>query len=90
MSYSHCLIVLLVAGRGLASEPAHDSGGEDHGGHDFPIPYIILFVILCLFLGNIAKSIKEKTSLPYSPQLLVFGVVLGCFYPVMGDLGKAV
>jgi NhaP-type Na+/H+ or K+/H+ antiporter len=62
-----------------ATIEAHDThaGGHGHGEHHIPAESsIILLVFTMMFIGGILRFICEHTNIPYSPLLLISGVVL--------------
>ena len=72
----------------ITNEPAEEH--KKHEEHESSEAYIILFVILCLVSGVICKEIKKSTNIPYSPQLLVIGLILGSYYQQLGDISTSI
>ena len=51
---------------------------------------IVLYCFSGIFLGAILKEVKKKTSIPYSPMILISGLAIGAFKEYLGFLGDAV
>lgn len=51
---------------------------------------IIKFIFLSLLLGGLLKEIKKKTNIPYSPMLLLSGILFGLFAKNMGIVGESI
>lgn len=52
--------------------------------------YIIFFLITTLLIGAICREISKKTNIPYTPQLLLIGVLLGSYYKNLGDFSISI
>ena len=52
--------------------------------------YIIFFLIITLMIGAICREVSKKTSIPYTPQLLLIGMVLGAYYKSLGDFSISI
>lgn len=50
---------------------------------------VILFVFVGLLLGSILREVNKKTKIPYTPMLLVLGIVLGYFRESLGIVGES-
>jgi hypothetical protein len=61
-----------------ASEP-HTNSGEESGGHHETGPLVVLFVFFGLLCGAILREFNKKTGIPYTPMLLILGIILGYF-----------
>lgn len=66
------------------SESAH--GGSVPGAciTDHEQPLLVLFVFLGLALGGLLRQVNRKTKLPYTPMLIVFGIIIGCYRDSLG------
>ena len=53
-----------------ASEGSHES---ENG------PTIIFFVIIGLLIGTFIREISKRTKIPYTPMVLLIGIILGEF-----------
>jgi len=76
-----------------ATEPHSPEGHEDahsHGHEISPGGMMIFFIFICLFAGAIFKEIKKKTNIPYTPMVLIFGLVIGYYDTQLGFFGEAV
>ena len=51
---------------------------------------VVLYTFSGIFLGAILKEVKKKTSIPYSPMILISGLAIGAFNDYLGFLGDAV
>ena len=63
---------------------------ETKEDHKLGEALVVYFVIICIIIGGVAREIKKKTGIPYTPMLLVFGMLLGALSSKLGDLGAAV
>ena len=50
---------------------------------------IVYIISVILVVGGLCREIKKATGLPYTPQLLVFGIILGANAHSIGDMGHA-
>ena len=78
----------------LAQEPDHSPADAtpEHGQaaeHEPGEALIVYIVAVILVIGGICREIKKATNLPYTPQLLVAGILLGTYTARLGDLGHA-
>lgn len=51
---------------------------------------VILYIFSGIFLGSVLKEIKKKTTIPYSPLILISGLVIGIFHQYLSIFGEAV
>jgi hypothetical protein len=49
---------------------------EHAGGHESWEPLIVLFVFVGLLSGSILRELNKKTKFPYTPMLIILGIVL--------------
>jgi len=56
----------------------------DNGGK------IVFIVFMTLIVSAILKEIKKKTNIPFTPMLLVVGLLLGLFEDKLGFVGECV
>lgn len=72
----------------LGSESHEDApeGGEHHENG----PFVVLFIFFGLLCGSLLREINKKTGIPYTPMLLVLGILLGNFRESLGPVGTAV
>lgn len=47
------------------------------GSHLDPGSKVVLFVIITLILGMVAKEINKRIGIPYTPLLIILGGILG-------------
>lgn len=59
------------------SSTAHDEHGEHAEGHHEPNVSPLLFVILALIIGAVARHFLSKIGLPYTVILLIIGLGIG-------------
>ena len=73
------------------AEKGHGEGGEHKGGgeHESSEALVTYAIVVMLILGGFCREIKKLTNMPYTPQLLVVGIVMGACSHMIGDLGKA-
>jgi hypothetical protein len=50
----------------------------------------VLFIFFGLLCGSILREINKKTGVPYTPMLLVLGILLGYFRNDLGPVGSSV
>lgn len=55
-------------------------GGEQHTG-----PTLVFFVILSIMIGALGRSINKQTKFPYTPLILLIGLILGYFREILGE-----
>ena len=62
------------------------SGSEDmdNGGR------IVFLIFMILIVSAILREVKKKTSIPFSPMLLLVGLILGIFEHRLGFVGECV
>ena len=41
------------------------------------IEYLYLFIFIAIFIGVVSKIINKYANIPYTPLLLLFGLILG-------------
>ena len=73
----------LVSGEG-SSEESHTQGHQESG------PLAVLFVFFGLLCGCILREVNKKTGVPYTPMLLVLGIVFGYCRADLGSVGQSV
>lgn len=56
----------------------------DNGGK------IVFLIFMILIVSAILREIKKKTNIPFSPMLLVVGLILGIFEESLGFVGECV
>lgn len=62
---------------------------NDQNDHQPGEAYIVYFVIISLIIGAILREVKKITGIPYTPMLLLVGVLIGGYHKSLGDFGKA-
>ena len=68
----------------------HDSKTKSHDSEEgLTEAYVVYFIIIALLLGAVCVEIKKMTGLPYTPMLLVVGILLGAYSNSFGELGKS-
>lgn len=55
-------------------------GGSSHTG-----PTLVFFVIFSVLVGAICRSINKNTKFPYTPLILMAGLICGYFKDILGD-----
>ena len=51
---------------------------------------VLYFVLVCMLIGAILHEIKKKLGIPYTPMLLIVGIVIGTITDHLGDFGTSV
>lgn len=65
------------------------SGGGGNGGHSAPKEVITVFAILCiLIIAALCREIKKMTGAPFTPLLLVAGMIVGGYIPQLWEFGE--
>ena len=67
-----------------------DDGGGDAAHADHAIEYLFIFIIFGLMIGMFLYWIKALTSIPYTPMLLIVGIILGYFYKSLWVFGESI
>lgn len=67
--------------------PPHMSPGS---AETFYGSAIMLFVLAGLLCGILFRELNKKYGLPYTPLLMLLGVILGNVHPYIGEWGRAV
>lgn len=63
---------------------------EDEKEPEEPGEALIVYIVgVILVIGGLCREIKKMTGIPYTPQLLVVGIVLGCYAKELGVMGHA-
>ena len=76
-----------------------EKGGEHHeeGGHHSTQPSVVLFVFFGLFAGSVLRELNKKTKFPYTPMLIILGIIMGIYHKhlvfivinnILGGIGK--
>lgn len=71
-------------GEGAGEETVEHAHEISNGG------LIIMYTFSVIFMGAIFKEIKKKTNIPYTPMVLIFGLIAGYYNESWGILGKAI
>jgi len=62
-------------------------GGEHHGGHHVANEVlVVLFITMGLLLGGLLREVNKKTKIPYTPMLLVSGMLIGGYREYFGSM----
>lgn len=72
---------------------AHEEHSKHKEHHEHHIPsegLVVWFTFGCLMLGCFCRILKNITGIPYTPQLMVLGVLLGGFSDSLGDFGRSI
>jgi NhaP-type Na+/H+ or K+/H+ antiporter len=65
------------------------SSGNNGGGHSAPKEVITVFAILCILLiAALCREIKKMTGAPFTPLLLVSGMIVGGYIPFLWEFGQ--
>ena len=52
-------------------------------------PIIVFFVIIGLLIGTVFREINKRTKIPYTPMILLIGIILGEFEEALGIWGES-
>lgn len=79
----------------LAAEPLQNSvttpkkSSSGNGKHSAPLEVITVFAILCILLiSALCREIKKMTGIPFTPLLLVAGMICGGYIPQLWEFGE--
>ena len=75
-----------AGGHGNGSAEAH----VDDGHHDTLDVDIVLFLFMCLLVGQHLKQFSSATGIPYTSMITVLGLLLGIYSKKLDRVGKAV
>lgn len=68
-----------------------DAHADDHGGHHDTLDVdIVLFLFMCLLVGQHLKQFASLTGIPYTSMITVLGLLLGIYSKKLDRLGKAI
>lgn len=62
---------------------------QSAGGEIDPIEQLLFFIIYAILIGLGLTGIKYYTSIPYTPMLLIIGLLIGLFNENLGLLGSS-
>jgi hypothetical protein len=51
---------------------------------------VTLFITIGMLIGGICREINKKTNIPYTPMLLVIGMIIGGYREYFGALSDGV
>lgn len=63
----------------------HEEGGSHHSNQSL----VILFIFFGLLLGVILREVNKKTKIPYTPMLVVIGMLMGYYRESLGVIGDS-
>ena len=79
-----------ASGHGDANGSA-EAHADDHGGHHDTLDVdIVLFLFMCLLVGQHLKQFASVTGIPYTSMITVLGLLLGIYSKKLDRLGKAI
>ena len=80
----------------VPTEHAHELDHESSGEHEHiqglshhEQPLILLFVFFGLFIGGLLREVNKKTKFPYTPMLIIAGIILGHWDDNLGSVGRS-
>ena len=83
-----CFIFLLFTI--ITCQPHVELSKEDlEPEEDHRIEYIMLFIILGLFFGFCCLWLSEKTGIPYTPLMLLIGLIIGLLENHLWEIGRS-
>ena len=72
-------------------DATHGAGEHKHAhAHDTSKLDVVLFLFMCLLIGNLFKPLAGAIGVPYTSLITILGVIFGIFYKKMGRLGVAI
>ena len=73
------------------SQGSADAHADDQGGHHDTLDVdIVLFLFMCLLVGQHLKQFASLTGIPYTSMITVLGLLLGIYSKKLDRLGKAI
>ena len=83
---SYFMLLMLVTYVGATENERILAGSdEDHG-----IEFLFIFIVFGLLIGMFLYWIKHLTSIPYTPMLLIVGIIFGYFHRSLGFFGESI
>ena len=70
-------------------QPHANSSEGGHGANSHSGPLVVFIVFFGLLCGTILREVNKKFGSPYTPMLLVLGMVMGYFSHSMGFVGES-
>lgn len=52
-------------------------------------PKIVFFVMIGLLIGAVLREVNKRTKIPYTPMLLLVGIIIGELVDELGILGES-
>lgn len=71
-------------------EDKGDNKHEHEEEHSVNEALVVYFIIICLIIGSLCKEVKKLTGIPFSPLLLVAGILLAYFKSGLGVFEKSI
>jgi len=68
----------------------HHTEGHKAHAHDTSKLDVVLFLFLCLMVGNFFKPLASKIGVPYTSLITILGLILGVFSKKLGRTGVAI
>ena len=73
------------------SQGSADAHADDHGGPHVTLDVdIVLFLFMCLLVGQHLNQFASLTGIPYTSMITVLGLLLGIYSEKLDRLGKAI
>lgn len=70
-------ILNLFIHRNLNAGTDTNSDDINEHEHDHTIEFLMIFIIFGIMISIILSGIKNKTGIPYTPMLLIVGLIIG-------------
>jgi NhaP-type Na+/H+ or K+/H+ antiporter len=67
---------------------ASENESEEHSHHIGAGGKIVFFILTTLFIGCVLKEIKKKTNIPFTPMILIVGLIMGFYSKKLMFLGE--
>jgi len=70
------------------AEHGHGEEGHHDAGHDQLL--IVLFTFVGLMVGGLLRELYKKTKFPYTPLVVIAGILMGHYAHDMGVIGHSI
>ncbi|EGR34487.1 sodium hydrogen exchanger family protein, putative [Ichthyophthirius multifiliis] len=74
----------------LNNEHNTQESSSVHEGSEHQQPLILFFVFFGLFFGGILRQVNQATKIPYTPMLIILGMIFAAYRNELGFIGDAV
>lgn len=71
----------------IHGDTEHEMEHEEHASHQQLL--IVLFVFIALLIGGACRELNKKTKFPYTPILVIVGLIMGHWRDSLGLIGDS-